>query len=144
MKLCYNRNAIHLIEKKLEENIFKRNDLWMLSMNPNAVSLLEKHLELIDWWFLSKNPNSVHFLEKNLDKIDWIPLSSNPNAIDLLEKNLDKIDWLFLSKNPNIFELDYGFLKQRMDIVREELMMKAWHPSRVEKWLDAGMELEDF
>jgi hypothetical protein len=31
-----------------------------------------------------------------------------------------------------------------MDIIREELMMKAWHPSRVEKWLDAGMEMEDF
>jgi hypothetical protein len=31
-----------------------------------------------------------------------------------------------------------------MDILREELMMKAWYPSRIEKWLDAGMDLEDF
>jgi hypothetical protein len=46
--------------------------------------------------------------------------------------------------NPNIFELNYDFLKRRMDILREELMMKAWHPSRIEKWLDAGMDLEDF
>jgi hypothetical protein len=40
--------------------------------------------------------------------------------------------------------LDYAFLKEHMDIIREELMMKAWHPSRVMKWIDAGMEMEDF
>jgi hypothetical protein len=24
------------------------------------------------------------------------------------------------------------------------LMMKAWHPTRVNKWLEAGMNIEDF
>jgi hypothetical protein len=48
-----------------------------------------------------------------------------------------------ISLNTNIFELDYGFLKRRMDIIREELMMKAWHPSRVMKWIEAGMDMED-
>jgi hypothetical protein len=46
--------------------------------------------------------------------------------------------------NKNIFELDYEFLKRRMDIIREELMMKAWHPSRVMKWVEAGLDMEDF
>jgi len=46
--------------------------------------------------------------------------------------------------NPNIFELDYVFLKERMDILREELMMKAWHPSRVMKWVEDGYDMEDF
>jgi len=48
-----------------------------------------------------------------------------------------------ISLNTNIFELDYGFLRKRMDIIREELMMKAWHPSRVNKWIEAGMDMED-
>jgi hypothetical protein len=36
---------------------------------------------------LSGNPNAIHLLEKNQDKIDWRVLSRNPNAIHLLEKN---------------------------------------------------------
>jgi hypothetical protein len=42
----------------------------------------------LDW--LSGNPNAIHILEKNLNKLDWWgPLSQNPNAIHLLTK-LDK------------------------------------------------------
>jgi len=79
-----------------------------------------------------------------MDKVEWSALSQNPNAMDILKNNIDKINWNSLSLNPNIFELNYAFLKGRMDILREELMMKTWHPSRIEKWLDAGMDIEDF
>jgi hypothetical protein len=48
-----------------------------------------------------------------------------------------------IALNKNIFELDYGFLKRRMDIIREELMMKAWHPSRVMKWVEDGYDMEE-
>jgi len=41
------------------------------------------------------NLNAIHLLEKNQDKIDWILLSENPNAIPILEKNIDKINWDF-------------------------------------------------
>ena len=33
--------------------------------------------------------------------------------------------------------------KQRMDLLREELMMKTLHPSKIEKWLEAGLSIED-
>ncbi len=33
--------------------------------------------------------------------------------------------------------------KERMEPLREELMMTAWHPKRVERWLEAGIECED-
>jgi len=56
---------------------------------------------------LSTNPNAIHLLEKNPDKIDWYMLSSNPNAIPLLEKNPDKIDWKWLSLNPSIFKIKF-------------------------------------
>jgi hypothetical protein len=60
---------------------------------------------------LTLNPNAIHILEKNLDKLDeesmtgrdWDYLSRNPNAIHILENNLNKIDWFSLSINPNIF-----------------------------------------
>ena len=35
----------------------------------------------IDWGFLSINTNAVHLLEQNQDKIDWCYLSANKNAI---------------------------------------------------------------
>ena len=50
--------------------------------------------------FDPQTANAIDILEKNLDKIDWACLSRNPNAIHLLEKNQDKINWNWLSKNP--------------------------------------------
>jgi hypothetical protein len=70
-------------------------------------------------------------------------LNTNPNVIRLFEKNINKINWIWLSMNNNIFELNYDYLKQRMDIFREELIMKAWHPTRVMKWIEDGLDMED-
>jgi len=33
--------------------------------------------------------------------------------------------------------------KDRISKFKEELVMKAWHPDRVQKWLDSGMDIED-
>lgn len=55
-----------------------------LSMNSEAIDLLEQNLDKINW-YLSGNPNAIYLLSQNLDKIDWIHLSGNPNAIYLLE-----------------------------------------------------------
>lgn len=33
--------------------------------------------------------------------------------------------------------------RARQEPLREELMMAAWHPDRVERWLEAGIEIED-
>jgi len=61
----------------------------------------------IEWKILSLNPNAIYILEKNIDKIDWHNLSRNPNAIHILKENKDKrINWYWLSENPSIFELD--------------------------------------
>ena len=77
----------------------------MLSLNPNAIHLLERNPDKIDWEELSGNPAAIHLLERNPDKIDWNRLSQNPAAIHLLERNPDKIDWWLLCKNPSIFKL---------------------------------------
>ena len=41
-------------------------------------------MDKIDWRWLSLNPNAIYILEKNVDKIIWIMLSRNKNAIHLL------------------------------------------------------------
>ena len=93
-----------------------RLEWFELSMNPNAIQLLEKNLDNIDWYGLSMNPNAVHILEQNPDKIVWSALCMNPNAIHLIEKNMDKIVddycWMHLSQNPNAYHiLKANFLK---------------------------------
>ena len=77
--------------------------------------------------------------------MSYIP-PGNPNAIHLLEKNQEKIDWRNISENPSIFKkvVNYEFLKKRMDIIREELMMKCMHPSRLERWVEMGGDIDDF
>jgi prefoldin subunit 5 len=116
-----------------------------LSRNPNAIHLLEKNLEKIDWSELSRN-HAIHLLEKNPERIQWRELSRNPNAINLLKKNEEKINWEWLSRNPSIFKksINYKYLYQRMNVIREELMMRCMHPKRLERFLEMGGEIDDF
>ena len=61
--------------------------------------------------------------------------SSESNGIHLLEQNLDKIDWCDLVNNPSIFEIDYHALQKRIEIFKEELIQKCFHPSRLVRYL---------
>jgi len=127
---------------KLKEFIQEDKLNWMwLSLNPNAIHLLEQNPDKIDWIHLSENPNAIHILEQNPDKIHWISLSENPNAIHMVEKNLDRISWGCLSSNPSIFELDYNALKERCSLYKWELLEVVFHPSRIEKYIEMGVEM---
>ena len=128
---------------KLRSWINKNNlNFSNLSLNPNAIDLLEKNQDNLNWFNLSENPNAIDLLEQNLDKINWSMLSLNPNAIRLLEQNQDKINWELLSTNPNIFEIDYDFLRNRLkNSFSEELMMNLFHPSNFDKWTDWGFDI---
>jgi hypothetical protein len=139
-----NPNAIKMFEY-LDQIIGNGLDyiVWSsFAANPNAISLLEQNPNKIVWTWLSCNPNAIHLLEQNQDKINWYHLCLNPNAISLLQKNQDKIVWTWLSRNPSIFEPDYQEMsKERTNIIYQELMEKALHPSRMLQWLN---EVEDF
>lgn len=130
-KLSKNPGAIHILEENQSEI-----DWFWLSGNPSAIHLLERNIDKIVWPMLCSNPDlsAICLLEQNPEKICWINLSINSSAVDLLEKNQDKIDWINLSRNQGIFELDYDYLRERMNMIRKELMEKTWHPSRVEEW----------
>jgi hypothetical protein len=107
---------------------------WInLSLNPNAIKLLENNPEKIDWCNLSLNPNAIKLLEKNQDKIEWYYLSKNKNAIKLLKDNPEKIEWNFLASNPSIFELDYEKMRINNLDMYEDIIKEVMKPSRVFK-----------
>ena len=112
-------------------------------MKTTFLPWVEKHWDKIYWYTLSYNINAISILENNLDKVNWIIMSSNINAVPILEKNQDKIDWRALCGNPNICCCEYDYYKKRMDIHREELMKKVFHPRRLTYYLELGYDLFD-
>ena len=79
---------------------------------------------------MSAIPEAIQLLEKNPDKIDWFWLSSNPAAIQLLKANPEKIDWAMFSSNPAIFEYDY---KSMVRPFKEELLSVCYHPDNMKR-----------
>lgn len=111
---------------------------WVIiSMNPNAISVIQKQIKKellgeskkINWSALSVNPGAVKLLQNLLknegffsqqstgiysDKIDWSMLSRNPGAGSLLEKvfkiNPEKLDWGFFSNESSCcFNTSMGY-----------------------------------
>ena len=122
MWLSENPNAIHLLEKNINKIDW---EIICYNSNPNAVHIIERYPEKIDWWSLSCNPNAIHLFEQHPENINWEWLSENPNAIHLLKRYPEKIDWSQLSQNPNIMDvirdLDYEAMQQAMKPLAEEL-----------------------
>ena len=91
----------------------------------------------INWTQLSVNPSALTLLEKNQDKINWYYLSGNPSALTLLENNQDKINWRQLSFNPSIFEYDYKGMKDAMyKGIKEDLIKDRFHLKNIPKFRD--------
>ena len=114
------------------------------NINPRFLKLRKWiPIEKLEWRVLSMNPNAIHILENNLDKVDWDVLSRNANAIHILENNLDKVYWYMLSYNPNIFEYDYKEIKNTLydsNGFVEELMANRFHPNNMSKWYGWGFD----
>jgi hypothetical protein len=165
-RLSSNVNAIHLFEANVNRvhwNIVNQNknafsfikkyphktDISLFMMNKCndwcdvPLDYIEENIDKIDWFYLSANPNAIHLLELNQDKICWSMLSNNENAMHLLEKNQDKINSYWLSSNPSIFVLNYELLKNRMNIIKEELIKTVLHPNRFERYLEMGYNMGD-
>ncbi len=139
--LCCNQSpeAIKLIMR------FPEKINWLsLSSNPSAIKILEDNPDKIDYWGLSWNYNAIHLIEKYPKKINWMGLSANKNAMHILEKNRDNIEWHQFSENPSIFDYNYQELSiQRTSILLEELMAKSLHPSKIEYWLINGFDIDN-
>lgn len=135
--LLVNPNAIDLIVS-LRNNSDRRIDKNIISSNPNAMDLFNKHGINIRWnWHrLSSNPGAIELLQEKLnanpdDKdIDWSELSKNPNAIELLRQYEHKINFNSLSgnSNPGAIEL----LRKHIDNPRIDWEKISLNPNAIE------------
>ena len=157
-------NPHYKIENKIKINYIRR-----LCMNETTelINYIYSHYyEYIDWKVLSRNCGAVDILLENMDKIDYISLSANshPKIIKLMmEVYPHYIDWkifirhvpdyaFIVKSNPELNDLiwtnpiifDYKAIsKYKMDIIKEELMMKSLHPKRIQRWLEQGLDIDD-
>ncbi len=109
---------------KLLDWININNLNWsMLSLNPNAIYLLEENIDNMNRYLIKSNPyieclknnkrhNRINLIKNHeaikllkMKRINWFYTSANSNDIKLLRENLNKIDWVMLSSNPNAIEL---------------------------------------
>jgi hypothetical protein len=118
----------------------------MFVSKKNTLPLLEKYPEKIDWNSLRYTDFSIPILEKYPEKIILWKLSYSSVGIHLLEKNQEKIDWPCLSRNPSIFKnvINYKYLTERMNIIKEELIMNCMNPRRLSRWIEMGGDIDDF
>jgi len=119
----------------------------VLSRNPAGIDVLLKYPELIDWPTFSENthPLALKHMRANKEKIFWEGLLGNPAAMDLIKElsntyPITEYIWF----NPSLFVIDYvKMAEERMSILREELMMKTLHPSRIQKLIELGCDIDD-
>lgn len=129
------KDLIPIYEKNMD-----KLDWGKLSSNPFVMDMIMQNLDKVSWHHFCLNPKCFSYLKENPDKIKWNFMCGNRcmEAIPWIEKHMkedpQKIPYLELSGNPNIFELDFDFLKERMDLIREELLEKAWNPKRAMDW----------
>ena len=101
--LAQNPKAIHLLASNFDK--IPKDYEFFLSLNPNAVPILDANPQLINWNHISSNSNAMHIIESNLDKINWEYLSDNPSASHLFEGNIDKIDKSVMCRNPSAIKI---------------------------------------
>ena len=107
------------------------------------LNILEQNQDKINWKNLSSNENAIPLLEKNMNKVHRRSISCNINAISMLEKNPDNVKFSVLSHNSNIYIYDYDYYRKRMDLYREELIKKVFHPNRLIYYLEIGYDFAD-
>ena len=107
---CYSKNI-----SILEENLDKI-DIFYLSINIYATSLLKKYKYKLGYFFFNKSVNS-----KRIKMIETIKEYENIN-----------LTW----KNPEIFELDYEKMSENNEIMYQELIAEIMKPSRILKKIE--------
>lgn len=75
--------------------------------------------------------------------LDWDSIMAfNPNApfLPTVQYNIKSV-----LKGPNAIAYDYSRIRQHMHYMREELIARvAYHPSRIQTWLEGGRNLEEY
>lgn len=136
-----------LLENNIDK--LTKDDFYNLSMNPAAIRVIEQIIERttetsidqVNWTALSMNENAIHLLDKYNYKIDFLALQWNPNKniinffdkyhfcvnydvakcptmIPYLKKNKHKIDYrICMNENPEACELIKEFVEQNQCLI---------------------------
>jgi len=111
-----NENAIHIIEKRIQYDKYKR-----INYNKNAVNFLRNNRQYIDYAILCGVEHGIEFVDEliknnELDKINWRSLSRNPAAMHILNdpKYYKYIDWFGILYNENAVE----FVKNNIQVYK--------------------------
>ena len=81
-------------------------DMYVVSMEPKAISFLEKHPEKIDWNSIWINTPAIHIILENIDKkeVNWSLFAGNEadEVYPFIRDNFDKItDFSYFCRNRN-------------------------------------------
>jgi len=135
--ILYNVNAIHIIEKRINNNNYGH-----INHNKNAVNFLRNNRQYINYATLCGKEHGIEFVDEliknnEFDKIDWAKLSMNPaamhilndpkyyqyieweniiynkNAVELVKNNLHMVDkyWKYICRQPHLIDI----IEQNMD-----------------------------
>ena len=81
----------------------------------------------------------IPWIESRKDKLDWEYLSSYMPHVNIP----DKVHFHRLSINKNIYTYDYEYYRKCMNLHREELMKKVFHPTRLIRYLELGYDFAE-
>lgn len=147
--ISLNRNAVHLLKKY--PSLICYNTLGG-NANYKALDMVDQNLDkLTDYDFLLSNPNAMYIINKHINELDkweksplWNILSTNPEAIYLLEKYQNKINYDNLSANTNIFTYNYNKIKTLKKDINHAIIAEMYKPSRIAKFLETNQNLDAY
>jgi hypothetical protein len=146
--LAHNEKAFHILKKNTDKLSKIGWELLQLLLDPpiftkyfpdkKNILPLDTYSDII--YEIYNGSESVDISSIPHYLLRWDLFSSRSKNDNFLRENKENINWNSFSMNPNIYDYDYLQMKKNMDILREELMMKVWHPSRVSKWIDTDCD----
>ncbi len=103
----------------------------------------------IIWFLFVVDSNTIKDLKLDNEKRNWKYLSTHIVKVCkiLYYHRYDCVSIFNLIYNKFIFQekkIDYESLKNKMDVIREDLMKECMHPKRLERHLEMGGDGDDF
>jgi hypothetical protein len=147
---------------KLRDWIDKDKLIWYdinqpYNLKKNFYEIIKDYPEKINWPEEALNEIAIDLLEENMYRVIWQDVETYNNK-EVLEdyQEVDNtfwttasvpesknIDWWHFTLNPNVFVLDYEKMKESKKDINREIIEKAWHPSRVAKLIEAGIDTDE-
>lgn len=139
----FNKNAFNLIMTHRKDILKTYVDISSYT-DERLNEIINNNTDyIILFHVLSGMPDAIYLLQQHIDMIDWVVLSLNPAAIYMLKENQDKIDWNIFSTN-RCFSYDYKAIMQSKMYLHEELTAYFYQPRFIQKWIMDGHDIDEY